>query len=97
MNNVRGWKMLMTQKSEASREADRKLKIYKLLAKQIENKCKKIDRDYAESCQQAAREMELIEKKAKNHKKSIKDSQKEKMKNGTYPEQASLIVSMHVS
>ena len=51
MNNVRGWKMLMTQKSEASREADRKLKIYKLLAKQIENKCKKIDRDYAESCQ----------------------------------------------
>lgn len=32
MNNVRGWKMLMTQRSEAQREADRKLKIYKQIA-----------------------------------------------------------------
>ena len=38
MNNVRGWKMLMTQKSASEREADRKLKIYKALAKQIERK-----------------------------------------------------------
>jgi len=46
MNNVRGWKMLMTQRSEAQREADRKLKIYKQIAKQIERKCKKMDTDY---------------------------------------------------
>ena len=29
MNNVRGWKMLMTQRNEAQKEADRKLRIYK--------------------------------------------------------------------
>lgn len=89
--------MLMTQRSEAQREADRKLKIYKLLAKQIERKCKKMDTDYKVACEEAARVMEKTEKEATRHKKSIQNSQKEKMKNGTYPEQASLIVSMHVS
>ena len=97
MNNVRGWRMLMTQKTEAQREADRKLKIYRQLAKQIERKCRKMDADYKQACVEANLEMEQVEKKANRHKVSIKNSQKEKMKNGTYPEQASLIVSMHVS
>lgn len=50
MNNVRGWKMLMTQRSDAQKEADRKLKIYKQISKQIENKCVKMDRDYKNFC-----------------------------------------------
>ena len=58
MNNVRGWKMLMTQKSEAQREADRKLKIYKQLAKQIETKCRRMDAEYAKACVEAQQEME---------------------------------------
>ena len=63
MNNVRGWKMLMSHKSESQREADRKLKIYKQLAKQIDRKCKKMDQDYKQACIQANLEMEQIEKK----------------------------------
>lgn len=97
MNNVRGWKMLMTQRSEAQREADRKLKIYKTIAKQIERKCKKMDKDYEEACAREAAEMELVEKRARRHIKSLQNSLKEKVKNGSFPEQASLIVSMHVS
>ena len=41
--------------------------------------------------------MEKIEKEARRHNKTLQNSLKEKMKNGTYPEQASLIVSMHCS
>lgn len=41
--------------------------------------------------------MEIVEKQARRHIKGLNNSLKEKMKNGTYPEQASLIVSMHCS
>jgi len=54
MNNVRGWKMLMTQRTEAQREADRKLKIYKQIARQIERKSKKMDADYKSACAKEA-------------------------------------------
>lgn len=86
MNNVRGWKMLMTQRSEAQREADRKLKIYKQIAEQIETKCRKMDQDYKEAEKREQVEMEKIEKRARRHIKSLQNSLKEKMKNGSYPE-----------
>ena len=97
MNNVRGWKMLMTQRSEAQREADRKLKIYKVIAKQIEKKCKKMKQDYDEAKERDEQEMKRVEERAKRQIKFLQDSLKDKMKNGDYPETASLIVSMHVS
>ena len=71
MNNVRGWKMLMTQRNEAQKEADRKLRIYKQLAKQIERKCKKMDSDYEKACKRDAIEMEKIEKEARRHNKTL--------------------------
>ena len=97
MNNVSGWKMLMTQRSEAQREADRKLKIYKQIAHQIERKCKKMDTDYKDACQRDAAQMETDEKQARKFIKGLHNMHKEKIKNGTYSEQASLIVSMHCS
>lgn len=97
MNNVRGWKMLMTQRSEAQKEADRKLKIYKQIAKQIERKSKKMDADYRLACEREAEQMQKDEQKARKHIKTLQSSLKEKMKNGTYPEESSLIVSMHCS
>ena len=62
MNNVSGWKMLMTQRSEAQREAERKLKLYKLIAKQIERKCNKMFTDYKRAQADNAKEMEVVEK-----------------------------------
>mmetsp|Transcript_44280 Transcript_44280/g.58760 ORF Transcript_44280/g.58760 Transcript_44280/m.58760 type:complete len:126 (-) Transcript_44280:114-491(-) len=95
MNNVRGWKMLMTQRTEAQREADRKLKIYKQIARQIERKSKKMDNDYKAACEREAEEMQRVELKARKHIKQLQTSLKEKMQSGSYPEEASLIVSMH--
>ena len=97
MNNVRGWKMLMTQRNEAQKEADRKLRIYKQLAKQIEKKCQKMDTDYEKACKVASNEMEKVEIAARKFKKNQQNWLKEIMKNGTYPEQASLVVSIHCS
>jgi hypothetical protein len=56
-----------------------------------------MDVDRKEVVAQLAEEMERDERRARRHIKSLQNSLKEKMKNGTYPEQASLIVSMHVS
>ena len=56
-----------------------------------------MDTDYKEACLREAEEMERVEKRARRHIKSLQNSLKEKMKNGSYPEQASLIVSMHCS
>lgn len=95
MNNVRGWKMLMTQHSEAQRDADRKLRIYKQIARNIERKCKKMDDDFEDQKKADRKEMELVEKKAKDHMNALKESLREMMKNGTFAEQAGLIVSMH--
>ena len=67
------------------------------MANQIEKKSKKMDKDYAENCAVLEEAMERDERQARRHIKSLQNSLKEKMKNGTYPEQASLIVSMHVS
>lgn len=36
MNNVRGWKMLLTQKTEAHKEVDKKFKAFKQIAQQAE-------------------------------------------------------------
>ena len=63
----------------------------------MERKCKKMDTDYREACNRETEEMEKVEKRAQRHVKSLKESLAEKMKNGTYPEQASLIVSMHIA
>lgn len=61
MNNVRGWKMLMTQRSDQQRDSDRKLKIYKLIARQIEKKSKEMDREYTAACAREAEEMAKVE------------------------------------
>ena len=74
MNNVRGWKMLMTQRSEAQREADRKLKIYKQISKQIEGKCKKMDKDYKQFCEREAAQLEKDERHARRHMKTLQNS-----------------------
>ena len=89
--------MLMTQRSEAQKEADRKLKIYKQIAKQIERKSKKMDADYRAACEREAEEMQKVEQKARKHIKTLQNSLKEKMNSGSYTEEASLIVSMHCS
>jgi len=56
-----------------------------------------MDNDYKDACQRESEEMEKVEKNARRHIKSLQNSLKEKLKNGSYPEQSSLIVSMHQS
>ncbi len=56
-----------------------------------------MDADYKASCDREAQEMEAVERKARKHIKTLQNSLKDKMKNGSYNEEASLIVSMHCS
>lgn len=97
MNNVRGWKMLMTQRTEAQKEADRKFRVYRQIAKQIEQKCQRMKADYDAERDAKLAEVEKVEKRARRHMRSLQNSLKEKIKNGGCDEQANLIVSMHMS
>ena len=56
-----------------------------------------MDKDYKNFCEREEAIMAQEEKHARRHMKTLVNSQKEKMKNGSYPEQARLIVSMHCS
>lgn len=46
MNNVRGWKMLITQRNEAQKEVDKKFRAYKQISKQVESRCSEIEKEY---------------------------------------------------
>ena len=46
MNNVRGWKMLLTQRTEAQAQADRKLKAYEKMKNHIQDQIKKSNEEY---------------------------------------------------
>ena len=56
-----------------------------------------MDQDYKEACARDAAQMEKDEKTARKFIKGVHNMAKEKIKNGTYPEQASLVVSIHCS
>ena len=50
MNNVRGWKMLITQRNEAQKEVDKKFRAYKQISKQVETRCADIEKEYSDKC-----------------------------------------------
>jgi hypothetical protein len=48
MNNVKGWKMLLTQRHEAQKEVDRKFRAYKQIADQSVLRAKQLNDEYLE-------------------------------------------------
>lgn len=94
MNNVRGWKTLLTQKNEAQKDADRRIKTYRQIADQIVARCKQRDQQYKDEVARVKQELAKMDKKGHDHQDTLKESADQMMKNGTYAEKSNMIVSM---
>ena len=97
MNNVRGWKMLLTQRTEAHKEVDKKFKAFKQMAHQAEISYKKMDEEYQQRVAEIKAKLIENEKKARKHIENLEESKLEKLNNGGYAEYANMIVSIFKS
>ncbi len=93
-NNVKGWKMMLTQRSDAQKEVDKKFKMYKQIAKQAEESSAKMNQQYEEQFGEIRKQLGENDKQTKQHKHFLKQSCKEKLQNGSYAEYANLVTSI---
>lgn len=94
MNNVREWKMLLTQRTDVQKEIDSKFEKYKKIADQAVSEMKRLRDDYDNTCKVIAEKMRENEKAAAKHIETLKQSKKEKLENGGYSEYANMLVSI---
>ena len=94
MNNVREWKMLLTQRTDIQKEVDAKFDKYKKIAQQALDTKNKLAKDYASTCAEIKQKMMENEKAAAKHIETLKQSKKEKLENGGYSEYANMLVSI---
>ena len=93
-NNVKGRKMFFTQNTGASKETDRKFKMYKQMAKQSIELFAQINAKYEADCAEMKQRLAKNEKQAKDFIKGLKQSNKEKQQNGGYAEYSNMITSI---
>lgn len=94
MNNVREWKMLLTQRTEKQKEIDLKFEKFKKIAEQAMITKNKLRDDYDKLCSDITDKIRKNEIAAKQHIETIKQSKKEKQENGGYSEYANMLVSV---
>lgn len=93
-NNVKGWKMMLTQNTGASKEVDRKFKMYLQISKQSVKITNQMQKQYEEDCAEMKLRLAKNEKQAKDFIKGLKQSSKEKLQNGGYAEYSNMITSI---
>lgn len=71
-NNVRGWKMMLTQRTDAQKEVDKKFKMYNQIAKQALDASNKLTEQYEEYCNEIRVQLAKNEKQAKMHNQFLK-------------------------
>ncbi|TNV74593.1 hypothetical protein FGO68_gene108 [Halteria grandinella] len=102
MNNVREWKMLLTQRREGAQAgaqqqqstSDQKFERYKKIAEAAVDEMKRMSKDYDKYCQVLSEKVRENEKAAAKFIQMTQQQRKEKLENGSYSEYANLIVSI---
>lgn len=94
MNNVKGWKMLLTQRNEAQKEVDKKFKAYQKIAEQSDQRARQLDLEYKEEKARIQEELKRNDAAAKQHIDVLKEAKKEKLESGGCAEYANLVVSV---
>mmetsp|Transcript_23175 Transcript_23175/g.20555 ORF Transcript_23175/g.20555 Transcript_23175/m.20555 type:complete len:253 (+) Transcript_23175:484-1242(+) len=93
MNNVREWKMLLTQRTGIQKEIDEKFAKYKLIAEQIVEEKNIISKEYAAFAEEINKKKAKNEAEAKRHIDTLKKKGKELLENGC-AEYANMLVSL---
>ena len=93
MNNVREWKMLLTQRTGIQKEIDEKFAKYKLIAEQAVEEKNLISKEYSEFTDEINKKKAKNEAEAKRHIDTLKKKGKELLENGC-AEYANMLVSL---
>ena len=93
-NNVKGWKMMLTQNTGANKETDRKFKAYKRIANESKQLALALDEPYKAQVEEMKLRNSKNEKQCSQHQKGLAQSQKEKLQNGGYAEYANMVTSI---
>lgn len=98
MNNVREWKMLLTQRREAAKaggmDSSKKFERYRKIAETAVSEMKKISSEYENNCRIISEKVRENEKAAAKHIQTLQQSKKEKLESGGYSEYANMVVSI---
>lgn len=78
-NNVKGWKMMLTQNTGANKETDRKFKAYKRIAAESKALAARLEKEYIKETEEMKQRNAKNEKQCKEHQKGLAQSQKEKL------------------
>ena len=93
MNNVREWKMLLTQRTGIQKEIDEKFAKYKAIAEQVVEEKNLIAKEYKDFSDEINKKKAKNEADAKRHIDSLKERGKAMLENGC-AEYANMLVSL---
>jgi hypothetical protein len=94
MNNVKGWKMLLTQRHEAQKEVDRKFKAYAQIALQAKRRCDELNKEYQAEVALIQEQLKKDDLAAKQHIDVLKEQKIEKLQSGSCNEYSNMVVSV---
>lgn len=93
MNNVREWKMLLTQRTGVQKEIDEKFAKYQIIAQQAVDEKNQLSQEYKDFTEEVAKKRAAHENEAKRHIEMLKKKSKELLENGC-SEYANMLVSL---
>ena len=93
-NNLKGWRMMLTQQTDTQRDINLKFKQYLQIADKIKKETQQMQSEYSHLKASLDHQMVLNERKAKRHIKTLKESLAEKKNNGGCAEYANMLVSI---
>ena len=95
INNVKKWKMLLTQRTEIQRDVDRKFKKFKQIADQANFLMNSWNAEYKQFCKESDEKLHINKVSANAHNDNLTNLANDKKENGSYPEFANIITSIH--
>ena len=95
INNVRKWKMLLTQRTEIQKVVDKKFSKFLAIANQANAMRIAQNKQYKLDIEDIDRRQNENKKGAASHIEILKNSNKEKRENGGYSEFANMMTSVH--
>lgn len=93
-NNLKGWRMMLTEQTDTQRDIDLKFKQYLQIADKIRKETQQMQQEYSQLKASLDHQMVLNERMAKKHIKTLKQSLAEKKNNGGCAEYANMQVSI---
>ena len=97
INNVRKWKMLLTQRNEIQDNVDRKFKKYRQIADASLKLRNNLNAEFEATCKKLNDEHAANKEAAKNRMDANKKEYQEKANNGTFPEYSNMVASINQS